>query len=111
MAFQLENVVPWGRNLEEYTQIFKLTDSNLNNKIISFGDGPASFNSEMTQLDKKVVSLDPIYQFTKEALKQRIDETKETVLEQMRTNQENLEKHQECRGIGANSDECNVKFC
>lgn len=90
MAFQLENVVPWGRNLEEYTQIFKLTDSNLNNKIISFGDGPASFNSEMTQLDKKVVSLDPIYQFTKEALKQRIDETKETVLEQMRTNQENF---------------------
>jgi hypothetical protein len=88
MAFELKNVVPWGRNLEEYTKIFKLTDSDLNSRIISFGDGPASFNSEMTQLEKNVVSLDPIYQFTKAELKQRIVETKETVIEQMKANQE-----------------------
>jgi hypothetical protein len=87
MAFELKNVVPWGRNLEEYTKIFKLTDSDLNNKIISFGDGPASFNSQMTELNKKVVSLDPIYQFTKTELEQQIDKTKETIMEQMRTNQ------------------------
>lgn len=90
MAFELKNVVPWGRNLEEYIKIFKLTEANLNGKIISFGDGPASFNSEMTKLGKTVVSLDPIYQFTKTELKQRIDETKETVIEQMRTNQNNF---------------------
>jgi hypothetical protein len=89
MAFELKNVVPWGRSLEEYIKIFKLTDSDLNNRIISFGDGPASFNSEMTQLDKTVVSLDPIYQFTKAELKQRINETKETVIEQIRSNTEN----------------------
>lgn len=88
MAFELKNAVPWGRSLEEYTKIFKLTDSDLNSKIISLGDGPASFNSEMKQLGKKVISLDLIYQFTKAELKQRIDETKETVMEQMRTNQE-----------------------
>jgi hypothetical protein len=90
MAFELKSVVPWGRSLAEYTKIFKLTDSDLNSKIISFGDGPASFNSEMTKLDKMVVSLDPIYQFTKAELKQRIDETKETVIKQTRMNQENL---------------------
>ncbi|PKB18116.1 SAM-dependent methyltransferase [Flavobacterium sp. 5] len=90
MAFELENVVPWGRTLEEYIQIFKLTDSDLKLKIISFGDGPASFNSEMTKLDKTVISLDPIYQFTKSELKQRINETKETVIEQMKANQENF---------------------
>ena len=90
MAFELKNVVPWGRSLEEYIKIFKLTDSDLNSRIISFGDGPASFNSEMTKLDKMVVSLDPIYQFTKAELKQRIDETKETVIEQTRLNQGNF---------------------
>jgi hypothetical protein len=90
MAFELKNVVPWGRNLEEYTKIFKLTPTDVNNKIISFGDGPASFNFEMTQLNKIVVSLDPIYQFTKEELKERIEETKETVMYQMRLNQDNF---------------------
>lgn len=90
MAFELKNVVPWGRTLKEYMQIFKLTDSDLKSKIISFGDGPESFNSEMTKLGNTVVSLDPIYQFTKNELKQRIDETKETVIEQMKANQENF---------------------
>lgn len=88
MAFELKNIVPWGRSLEEYIKMFKLTNYDLNKRIISFGDGPASFNSEMRLLNKKVVSLDPIYQFTKAELKQRIEETKETVMEQMRANQE-----------------------
>lgn len=90
MAFELKNVVPWGRSLEEYTKMFNLTNSDLNRRIISFGDGPASFNSEMYKLDKAVVSLDPIYQFNKAEIKQRIDETKETVIEQIRINKGNF---------------------
>ncbi|MDD5151621.1 MAG: hypothetical protein PHC28_14280 [Flavobacterium sp.] len=90
MSFELKNVVPWGRNLEEYTKIFKLNDTDINGKLISFGDGPASFNSEMAKLGKTVISLDPIYQFSKTELKLRIDQTKETVIEQMRINQDNF---------------------
>lgn len=90
MAFELKNVVPWGRNLEEYSRIFKLTDSDYKSRIISFGDGPASFNFEMTKLNRKVISLDPIYQFTKDELTQRIAETKETIIEQTRINQNNF---------------------
>jgi hypothetical protein len=90
MAFELKNTVPWGRNLEEYSKIFDLTDEDLNCRIISFGDGPASFNSEMTKLNRKVVSIDPIYQFSKDELKQRIAETKETVIEQTKSNVDNF---------------------
>jgi len=77
MAFKLENVVPWGRNLDEYRNMFHLTDSDLNKNIVSFGDGPASFNYEMMKLNLKVISLDPIYQFSKDELQQRIIETKD----------------------------------
>lgn len=90
MAFELKNVVPWGRNLEEYSRFFKLTELDLKSRIISFGDGPASFNVEMLKLNCKVISLDPIYQFTKDELTQRIAETKEMVLEQTRANQDNF---------------------
>ncbi len=90
MPFELKNVVPWGRTLEEYKTMFDLTHSDLNKNIISFGDGPASFNYEMTQLNKVVTSLDPIYQFSEIDLKKRIDETKDTVVKQMRENQENF---------------------
>ena len=87
MAFELKHVVPWGRNLDEYMRMFSLTDLDFKKLIISFGDGPASFNVEMTQLQRKVISLDPIYQFSQDELKQRISETKEIIIEQTRINQ------------------------
>lgn len=90
MAFELMSTVPWGRNLDEYKSMFKLTDSDLNKRIISFGDGPASFNSEMTRINKKVVSIDPIYQFATDELRLRIKETKDIVIEQTKDNLENF---------------------
>jgi hypothetical protein len=90
MAFELKNTVPWGRNLDEYKNMFSLTDSDLNKRIISFGDGPASFNMEMTSQGNSVVSIDPVYRFTAEELKQRINETKDIVVEQMKNNLDNF---------------------
>lgn len=46
MAFQLNNVVPWGRNMEEYKTMFLLNEEDMKKKIAGFGDGPASFNFE-----------------------------------------------------------------
>lgn len=86
MAFELKNTVPWGRNLEEYKAMFNLFESDLDKYIIGFGDGPASFNTEMTKRNKSVVSIDPIYKFSASELKQRIQETKDIVIEQTRNN-------------------------
>ncbi|WP_019991344.1 hypothetical protein [Rudanella lutea] len=86
MAFELSNTVPWGRNLNEYRSMFRLTEEDLNKRIIGFGDGPASFNAQMTQLRKSVVSIDPIYRFTVAELEQRINQTKGIVMEQIKNN-------------------------
>ena len=69
MAFELSKVVPWGRTLEEYKTMFNLNNEDLKKSIASFGDGPASFNAEMTNLKNNVTSFDPIYKFTKQQLK------------------------------------------
>lgn len=74
MAFKLENVVPWGRNLEEYRLMFQLSDVEMAKKIAGFGDGPASFNHEATMRGCSITSFDPIYQFTKKEIEQRIEE-------------------------------------
>lgn len=90
MNFELKSVVPWGRNLDEYRRMFDLNENDLSKKIISFGDGPASFNAEMTLSGHKVISLDPIYQFSKNDIRQRIEESKETVLKQTILNKNNF---------------------
>jgi hypothetical protein len=89
MAFILKDVVPWGRNFTEYRNMFDLVDRDLNKKIISFGDGPASFNFEMKQSGRKIISIDPIYKFSKDQLQKRIYEAKNEIIRQTRKNIDN----------------------
>ena len=86
MPFELKDVVPWGRSFEEYLAMFSLSQDDLEMSILGCADGPANFNHEMNKIGKKVVSVDPIYQFTKTDIKSRIDETLETIIEQTEKN-------------------------
>ncbi|GAB4042533.1 SAM-dependent methyltransferase [Spirosoma jeollabukense] len=85
---KLSEVVPWGRTLDEYQRMFNLTDADLEKRILGVGDGPASFNTEMTKAGRSVVSVDPIYEFSGQELKKRIDDTYDTVIDQMRKNKD-----------------------
>lgn len=90
MAFMLDQVVPWGRRLSEYQEMFALSEQDiLAKKIISFGDGPASFNAEATKKGARIISVDPIYKFSVKELTDRISETKDIILEQARKNEQN----------------------
>jgi len=72
--YKLNSIVPWGRNLEEYRTMFSLSNKDLQKKILGCGDGPSSFNAELTILGGDITSIDPIYEFTKVQLSKRIDE-------------------------------------
>lgn len=89
MAFKLNSVVPWGRNMEEYKLMFQLDDSDMSKKFAGFGDGPACFNYEMTEKNGNVISFDLIYQFSKGDIEKRIEEVRTTVMQQMRENMDN----------------------
>lgn len=83
---KLEEVVPWGRNLTEYQLMFDLSEQDLNSKILGCGDGPASFNAEMTEIGHSVVSIDPIYQFSADQIEQRVRATYDPVISQVKQN-------------------------
>lgn len=50
------------------------------------GGGPAGFNAGLTARGGRVVSVDPIYQFSREDIAARIEATHPVVLEQARRN-------------------------
>lgn len=89
MAFCLDSVVPWGRNLNEYRLMFCLSDYDMKKRIAGFGDGPASFNYQATKQGYSVTSFDPIYAFSKSDIQKRIDEVRISVMEQMKQNMDN----------------------
>jgi hypothetical protein len=86
MAFQLKDIVPWGRNFSEYVAMFALSDNDLSKPILGCGDGPASFNAELTSRGGKIVSADPLYAYGADEIRKRIDETFEHVLQETRRN-------------------------
>lgn len=88
MAIKYESVVPWGRSYEEYLKMFALEEADLRKTILGCGDGPASFNRAMTEKGRKVISVDPIYEFNAEQLRERIKATYDTVIEQTRQNKD-----------------------
>jgi hypothetical protein len=87
LTFQLEEVVPWGRSYDEYEAMFDLSEDDLHGRILGCGDGPASFNAEATTRGIEVVSCDPLYRFGGNAIRQRVLETRGTIVEQVRRNQ------------------------
>lgn len=83
---KLAEVVPWGRTLAEYKLMFDLSKAELNSRILGCGDGPASFNAEMTELGYSVVSIDPIYKFSAAQIKQRVQEAYDPIISQVKQN-------------------------
>ena len=86
MPFHLKDIVPWGRSFSEYVAMFALSDEDLTRRILGCGDGPASFNAELTRRGGTVVSVDPLYACDGNDISKRIEETFEQVIRETRKN-------------------------
>lgn len=75
MSLQLEEVVPWGRSMDEYARMFDLSEVDLSSRLLGVGDGPASFNAEMRARGRRVMSCDPVYRFRGEQIRARVEAT------------------------------------
>lgn len=89
MGMKLEKVVPWGRNISEYREMFLLSEDDMKKRIAGFGDGPASFNRQASAAGSDVTSFDPVYSFSAQELRERINEVRDIIIDQMRENSEN----------------------
>jgi SAM-dependent methyltransferase len=88
MSLTYETIVPWGRSFDEYRHMFALSAHDLEMRILGCGDGPASFNAQLTARGGRVVSCDPLYRFSAQHIRQRIEASYQTVMEQTGQNQD-----------------------
>ncbi|MEJ2761379.1 MAG: SAM-dependent methyltransferase [Gammaproteobacteria bacterium] len=84
MVLKLQEVVPFGRSMDEYRRMFALSEEDLQANIISVADGPASFNAEMASLGRTVVSVDPLYRFRPEEIEARFYAVVDDIIAQVR---------------------------
>ncbi len=103
--FKLEDVLPWGRNRAEYEAFFDLRETGPASKLLDCAGGPSSFNAEMTAAGYRVVSADPLYQFSAKDIEGRVEQTRTKMLAGLRaakdrfvfTWHQSIERHDEVR--------------
>ena len=88
MAMELENVVPFGRSLQEYRALFQLQDHDLDKRILSAADGPASFNAEMRRMGHRVYSVDPLYLFEANQIHDQFYRVVDNIIQQVKSSTE-----------------------
>jgi hypothetical protein len=88
MSFALDKVVPWGRSFDEYVAMFALMPADFRRRMLGCADGPAAFNAVVNRTGGGVVSVDPLYQFTAEQIRERIDAIFASVLAETERNKE-----------------------
>jgi len=77
---KLEQIVPWGRSKKEYMEMFNLTQEDIvTRKILGCGD-----NTEVDYDGGSIVSIDPLYAYSKKEIMQRIDEVAPVVMEEVK---------------------------
>lgn len=64
--------------------MFALSEDDLNGSILDCAAGPSSFNAEMHARGKHVVSIDPIYRFSPDEIRSRVQAVCQTMIEQVR---------------------------
>ncbi|WP_427159299.1 SAM-dependent methyltransferase [Aliinostoc sp. HNIBRCY26] len=113
MVMQLEQVVPFGRSLDEYVKMFNLTDADLQKSILSVADGPASFNAEGTRQGYRIKSIDPLYIFTSAQIRDRFAQVVDNVIAQVeRTPDDWVWKyHKSPDGLRKNREQVTQLFC
>lgn len=84
MAMKLNEVVPFGRSLDEYVHMFSLTKSDLSKRILGTADGPASFNAELSARDGSVISMDPIYGLSSADIEKRFNQVLPDIISQVK---------------------------
>lgn len=84
-----------GYHLNEYRDMFDLSEENLNMSLLEYGCGPSAFNAEMyaiqQELSKPVISFDRLFTLDKTALSIKTSLMMDEMIKQLKKNQHHFD--------------------
>jgi hypothetical protein len=64
----MRKLVLWGHGVDEYREMFDLSQDEINSSILEYGCGPSAVNAQQTPQDHKIISCDPLFVLDKDTL-------------------------------------------
>jgi hypothetical protein len=74
--------------------MFSLTATDLSGEILDCADGPASFSAEASARGHRVVSCDPLYEFSAGGISERILATFDQIVSNTKANRDRFLWHE-----------------
>ncbi|GGI79284.1 class I SAM-dependent methyltransferase [Legionella impletisoli] len=68
----MRELVLWGHHVEEYKEMFDLSWSDFDKRILEYGCGPSAINTELNESTDHVVSCDPLFNLDKSTLSTKV---------------------------------------
>ena len=81
----MRRLVLWGHHLDEYRDMFQLSESDLSARFLEYGSGVSAVNSELTKRASECISCDPWFDLDKKVLTAQVNANFEARLHQFKT--------------------------
>lgn len=87
----MRRIALWGQHLDEYKDMFALTDEDLTKSFLEYNSGVSAFNAEMHQRSQECVSCDPWYKLDRHSLQEKVTTNFQDRQSQLADNLQNLD--------------------
>lgn len=87
----MRKLVLWGHHVDEYREMFALSDADFNGRLLEYGGGASAFNAELHNKGIHVVSCDPLFSLDKAALEGEVSSIFEEMLVRIRNEQDKFD--------------------
>lgn len=68
----MQKLVLWGHHIDEYQEMFDLSDSDMKARLLEYGCGPSAVNAELMDRSHSIVSCDPLFNLDKDTLRTKV---------------------------------------
>lgn len=87
----MRRIALWGQHLDEYQDMFALTDDDLRKSFLEYNSGVSAFNVEVRSKALSCVSCDPWYVLDKNSLREKIELNFNTRIRELQNNLDSLD--------------------
>lgn len=68
----MRKLVLWGHHVDEYREMFDLSEPEIHTRLLEYGCGPSAVNAELSRNTANVVSCDPLFALDQSTLSTKV---------------------------------------
>jgi len=87
----MRKMVLWGHHVDEYQEMFALSEDDFQSRLLEYGCGPSAINAELHETTKHIVSCDPLFTLDKATLSTKVSLVFEEMLDQIKEQQDQFD--------------------